>query len=322
MVRRCSSGCARRAKARARLTPGGGLWLAPFYFRGASWGCGYWWRFWGGMAHFQRLMWFVVGLCLGGLPMLAFADSYSPGWRFSYTGVAPWTESASEVCIAKYAGSSKQIGTGDYLFTEPTSALQQVATGDCAWSYRTTGGLYWQQGSLKASRECWFGGTYQSGMCVDAPPCDQGSVRDEETGQCVPMECPQGQMKNPFTGDCQEPCPTAGTRSGRLHSQSGNPICQFGCLMTRGASPGGSSCVLSLDMGTSGGSTLICDYGYTGVCAVGWGKWRARTSRTYRNRLGRMNRHRLFRRLNRSLRSRRAVRRVFSRRRLTALPFA
>lgn len=99
--------------------------------------------------------------------------------------------------------------------------------------------------------------------------CPSGETWNAATQQCEPPQCPDGQVRNPWFGNCQDECPQAGGVPSRSHVQAGNPVCLHGCKRTRAAHPGGSSCVRSLDMFEGGGSELICDYAYTGeIC--GW----------------------------------------------------
>lgn len=99
--------------------------------------------------------------------------------------------------------------------------------------------------------------------------CPAGETWDGATQQCQPPECPQGQVRNPWFGSCQEECPDAGGVPSRSHVTSGNAVCLHGCKRTRAAHPGGSTCVRSLELFAGGGSELICDYAYTGEMC-GW----------------------------------------------------
>lgn len=214
----------------------------------------------GGMAHFLRLIWFAVGVLLAALPMLSSAADYKLTGVVSYStgGMA-----APEVLREGYFDELQAMIDAVCASAAATNQIQgqwQVYTKDsCSATSVAVRVMYRKDSSIRY--------VYTSYETVEE--CISPNQWNPATQQCEPPDCPEGQVRNPWFGNCQDECPQAGGLPSRSHVTAGNAVCLHGCKRTRAAHPGGSSCVRSLDMFEGGGSELICDYAYTGEMC-GW----------------------------------------------------
>lgn len=119
----------------------------------------------------MRLVWFLLGVLISAVPMLAFADEYPApfGWRYSGGSVKFWT--ADEACASNGMVLNKMV--------TDTSA-------SCRYDPPTT-----STGSASRGWWCPHGGSYRSSdkMCINVEPCPDGQTRNPETGQCEGDQC-------------------------------------------------------------------------------------------------------------------------------------
>lgn len=220
----------------------------------------------GGMAHLQRLKWCLLGVFLVAVPVMALADEYPAQWGAAQQ-VGKWgAGSGTGAGAYETALLACRAFNADWTVS---STYQYVVTDrrlQCLNKWNNPESSYAVQIAL-----CPWGGTAQgvAGSGVFTCTCPSGTTWNATTQQCQVPQCPEGQARNPWFGNCQDECPQAGGGASRSHVTSGNAVCLHGCKRTRAAHPGGSSCVRSLDMFAGGGSELICDYAYTGEMC-GW----------------------------------------------------
>lgn len=197
-------------------------------------------------------MWFLVGVLIGGLPMLALADTYQPSqWYYvsspGFSGATP--ENSCERFASAFGHSMWRVTAGG-------------SHGLCESGFTTYNNQNWIQ---YPATVCPYGGTLSGGVCVNAPACETG-IRDPQTGQC--FECPEGRIWNGTT--CESPCEAkAGNSYGTANSwavldadrvPSGAPtFCADACQVTGGK--------VECESVSAGGTTS--DYVSLGVsCAV------------------------------------------------------
>ena len=193
---------------------------------------------------------------LAGLPMLALADEYPASWKFAAEDYQYIYDDAADACASVYYGAGAEP-TGNYQFLYDLATTTRTAVnGDCEWQYIGQQTTYWRQNIIYAGRQCGHGGTYQSGMCVDAPPCEEGYLRDE-SGACVPPPCEPPNFINQF-GQCQEPCPEAGSASGSMHVHEGGNVCSQSCERKP------TKCSLKINIEGPQDGGYVCDYVFTG----------------------------------------------------------
>lgn len=166
------------------------------------------------MAHLQRLIWFVVGVMLAALPMLAMADEYPVKRNWGRQGGANGYPhaSASGYCnewIAAYP-SSALTGVGAPYVNGGNGRVEAACSGT-AWGGTPVSSV------ASANDTCPGGGTLGplavSRFCVNAPPCETGQRNAD--GSC--FTCPEGRTWNGTT--CESPCEAkAGNSYGTANS--------------------------------------------------------------------------------------------------------
>lgn len=204
----------------------------------------------GGMAHIRRLIYFFVGFAFAAVAMVASAQESIP---------AEWRTNGDNVTVKPTAQESC-----DRFALKMTSGQKPgVLSGTVVDLNIGPFGSY-----VMSGLKCHLGTTsdYGYNIAVKVFACGEGYVRNPVTGACEIPECPEGQVRNPITNNCQEPCPAAGTSTGRSYVNWGGPLCTFGCERTREAHKGGSVCALVIDVENPGGEdrAFSCDYAYTG----------------------------------------------------------
>ncbi|MCM8566185.1 hypothetical protein [Thauera linaloolentis] len=124
-------------------------------------------------------MWFLIGVFISVVPMLVFADSYSPQtvWKRS-TGYEPSFSSAISAC--------KNNASRDDVEVRNLSSTR----GDC-WRIANKPPLYASSDAyigvwVYTAKVCDFGGILNGAqnLCVDAPSCQDGKIRNAVTGKC------------------------------------------------------------------------------------------------------------------------------------------
>lgn len=205
------------------------------------------------MAHLSRLIWFALGVMLAAVPMLAFADDYPPvkEYQWQTTGKYYVLQEACDAAITSYTGPFS-----------PLTATKCEETSSSGWRVKFTqsnGSTGSYSGII--ALVCPGGGTLQSYngalTCVNAPPCEEGEVRDE-TGQCKPPPCEAPNFVNQF-GECQEPCPESGTTAGSGHVYQGGNTCLQSCERKA------TKCALKISIdGAQDDRRYVCDYVFTG----------------------------------------------------------
>lgn len=106
---------------------------------------------------------------------------------------------------------------------------------------------------------CETGERLPDGTCFTCPP---NRVWNGTT--CVAPECPPGEVWDDAQRACRMDCELAASQPpSRSHVSQGGALCLMGCKRTRGAVPGGSNCVMQIDV-SDGAGGLVCDYAWTG----------------------------------------------------------
>jgi len=131
------------------------------------------------MRQIRNLVAFAFGVVLITFPMLVFADEYSArfGW-YNTKQAATNVETPNEACLVALYMSSDYPGTY-------TDARRVGTTSSCEWQHSGgwvgagTGG-----GTISTRYYCPYGGSLSDTICVQAPACPEGQVRDT-SGQCV-----------------------------------------------------------------------------------------------------------------------------------------
>lgn len=233
------------------------------------------------MAHFQRLIWFFVGVVLAAVPMLAFANSWvsvtqvrplamgdaytgTPGAALSAANqhlVGQWVSSTQGGALSRItpvqsvdvAGLARDCGAVE-VASVPNSYRQKCGTGGDA------GYIYVQLvTAVGTPPACETGGRNADGTCVT---CPEGFTWNGSS--CEAPECPEGDVWDAVQGACRMDCELAASvPPSRSHVSQGGALCLMGCKRTRGAVPGGSNCVMQIDVADGSGG-LVCDYAWTG----------------------------------------------------------
>lgn len=172
----------------------------------------------GGMAHFQRLIWFLCGVLLAAVPMLAMAaEEYRTNQTDATIGAT-----ALESC-QRWASFSGYHG--------PFLAGQ--------WTPGPQGSTTWVgTGLVCGSTE--YPGVYFPIAVRGLEGCETGE-RVAATGEC--FQCPEGRTWNPNLQTCESKCQALGGNSAGTSSDwvtvdldripTGNPtFCTDGCLAT------------------------------------------------------------------------------------------
>lgn len=232
----------------------------------------------GGMAHFQRLMWFAVGVLLAALPMLAFADVFVYGVRAMNAQSVPaldWESKTQAFAGGYYAGSDGKA-VADLVGLVSPGNLQLPAgcnrTGNDTMPVlqgtgtRIVGSVFYDEYRYRVVLASNCGGDAEIGVAVKvgvvAPECESG--QRDEYGQCAPPECPPGEVWDSAQAACRMDCDLAASQPpSRSHVSQGGALCLMGCKRTRGAVRGGSNCVMQIDV-SDGAGGLVCDYAWTG----------------------------------------------------------
>lgn len=186
------------------------------------------------------------------VPMLAFADDYPPIKEYRW-GLEKYydVQTACSSSIAAY--------TGTYAPLTMTSCTVNAAGNGWSVKFTQSNGSTGSYSGIIAD-VCLGGGTLQSvgGVltCVNAPPCEEGEVRDE-SGVCKPPPCEPPNFINQF-GQCQEPCPEAGSSSGSMHVHEGGNVCSQSCERKP------TKCALKVNIEGPQDGGYVCDYVFTG----------------------------------------------------------
>lgn len=208
------------------------------------------------MAHFQRLIWFVVGLVLGGLPMFAFADVFVYGVRAMNSQSIPgvqWSGMRQGYAGGYFPGSDTKVVADAIGMVSPgnlTLPAGCTRTGNdqppvlSGAGTRIVDGVGYSEYRYRIVLASNCGGDAEIGVAVKAgmtpPQCETGE-RDQY-GQC--FTCPEGRVWNGST--CESPC----------QAKAGN-------------SYGTSNSWAMLDVDTvPSGAPTFCD----GLCSVTGGK--------------------------------------------------
>lgn len=234
-------------------TPGAGFG-SPFSFFGVHRGSlGTGGDLGGGMAHLSRLIWFALGVMLAAVPMLAFADDYPPIKEYRWGNEKYYdVQTACASAIAAYSGNFGPL-------TMTSCSVNPNGQGWQAKFTQTNGSAGSYSGVIVDV--CLGGGALQlvGGVftCRNAPPCEEGEVRDE-TGVCIPPPCEPPNFIDQF-GECREPCPEAGSSAGSGHVYQGGNVCLQSCERKA------TKCSLKMNIeGPQDDRAYVCDYVFTG----------------------------------------------------------
>lgn len=176
-------------------------------------------------------LYFVVGLVLGGVSAMVFAEDYPVMIRYTAgAGLFDTPESACQAWSATY------VSAGTYTGIQVNTTLWdgRPNTGFCMAS------LWGAATSFGVDKSCPYGGliTQTAGVwrCTGAPSCPVGQTRDVDTGQCV----------NP----CQNTAPLGGDDT-MMQTDPGSGVSGAVCINGCTHSYSASACVGS-------GSSLVC----------------------------------------------------------------
>ena len=228
----------------------------------------------GSMAHFQRLIWFAVGVLLAVVPMLAAAQSVTS--VEDYGGGAFWAAANQHLVGLPDPGATmtlpivmpQQAPSGaPFLGNGPNCFRSSDAGGfrwECSAAWGKGGSTVMGSIAIRTSRSvpplpCETGERLPDGTCFTCPP---NRVWNGTT--CVAPECPPGEVWDDAQRACRMDCELAASQPpSRSHVSQGGALCLMGCKRTRGAVPGGSNCVMQIDV-SDGAGGLVCDYAWTG----------------------------------------------------------
>lgn len=221
----------------------------------------------GGMAHFQRLMWFCVGVLLSAVPLLAFADGVvvtSATWVNS--GMCTATGSWPTVAQAAVGTWGATQAEAESNAADRLPATVEFSCYGTVMTATREGLRYWDAGregsvlitlGYGVAPQCET--YYTPEGCYQCPP---DHVWNGST--CVAPECPPGDVWDGALSACRMDCEAAASEPpSRSHVSQGGAVCLMGCKRTRGAVSGGSNCVMQIDV-TDGSGGLVCDYAWTG----------------------------------------------------------
>jgi len=164
----------------------------------------------------RLLLWFCVGLFLGGYSVLSHAARSYPATPingYCYGTSYPVTTSAIG-CASNY-GYANCSATGG-------------ANGEnkcCKAGSATNCGLF----STTSVKTCPYGGTLSGSTCINAPDCPADTIADPTTGQCKPKnKCTGDQKLDVATNTCK--CDAGKTYNGYTPATgSGALVCFNGC---------------------------------------------------------------------------------------------
>ena len=244
------------------------------------------------MANLQRLIRNAVALLLGCLLGGALVYSGSAhALLFTVDSVnasgSPYGVEVAEGCRAGNAhlvGTQWEVANSTALATALRSAVRpgvtvSTATVDYAGTTTTTGSsviVCTYVGTRKSNGSTFqitvnanYTYSYTSGTCeTEVQPngqcvtCPDGWTWNGSS--CEPPECPLGEVWDGVQGACRMDCKLAASQPpSRSHVSQGGAVCLLGCKRTRGAVPGGSNCVMQIDVADGSGG-LVCDYAWTG----------------------------------------------------------
>lgn len=205
------------------------------------------------MAHLSRLIWFALGVMLAAVPMFAFADDYPPIKEYRWGNEKYYdVQTACASSIAAYSGNFGPL-------TMTSCSVNPNGQGWQAKFTQTNGSTGAYSGVIVDV--CLGGGALQlvGGVftCRNAPPCEEGEVRDE-TGVCIPPPCEPPNFIDQF-GECREPCPESGTTAGSGHVYQGGNVCLQSCERKA------TKCALKISVdGSQDDRGYVCDYVFTG----------------------------------------------------------
>lgn len=142
------------------------------------------------MRTLRLLLWFCVGLLLGGYSVLSHAARSYPATLingYCYGSGYPVTTSAIG-CASNYG----------YANCSPTGG----ANGEnkcCKAGSSTNCGMF----TTVSVKTCPYGGTLSGSTCINAPDCGAGTIADPITGQCKSAQkCEGDQTLDPATNTC------------------------------------------------------------------------------------------------------------------------
>lgn len=120
---------------------------------------------------FRRLLWLVVGLLLGGLSVLAKAQTSSypatPYWSYDWSGGTSAIPGAG--CAASIAARNSQVSAADQATYSHFSDFG-TSGGKCFATLNSTGSTI-HAGNAHYHLQCLSGGTLTGTQCVVASPC-------------------------------------------------------------------------------------------------------------------------------------------------------
>lgn len=215
----------------------------------------------------RLVLWFVVGLLLGAAPVLAFADDY-PAYAESW-GVAGSTGSTPDAaCEARRALRSLELSTAH--------TKEVTANGYCKLWWGDSSQYLRESVFIDGTFSCPSGGSLYPGyypswpsrMCVNAPSCPAGQVRDS-SGQCG---CPSGQEL--WNGQCKPVCLASQQRDeqGQCYCQQATFQPSFSATLPAGYVIGGTICNNGCEVKSSGGVVsggFMIGGSWTGVMCSG-----------------------------------------------------
>lgn len=151
----------------------------------------------------RRMVWFCVGLVLGALPVLAFANYEWGDYRYvaTYNGapIQPYRYATTAPGTCELVRAWIQtINTGRTYTVTAATGGGGAANVSCSMTYTTaTGGsgTDTKGGGSRNSQQCLAAEEYvcTGGNCECQLKCDAGLERDPLTGQCAAPPCEAGQ---------------------------------------------------------------------------------------------------------------------------------
>lgn len=108
------------------------------------------------------------------------------------------------------------------------------------------------------SKECGPGTLDEAGTCVPAPSCGAGTLRDDETGECVPdgaVVCGTGTVFDPLTGRCKIDPGACQDGNVLVHDACVDPTAGLTIDVEEGPEPNGLG-VVEISAGQAGNVTL------------------------------------------------------------------
>ncbi|MCV2216220.1 hypothetical protein [Thauera sp. Sel9] len=139
----------------------------------------------------KRLFWFLVGVMISAVPMLAFADEYPASWGYGNGYVVGAAVRLNTGFILPTVDAACTTGATPQVGTQPFESLphrnwkcMNPATGSVSSVYLVQQQLVCPYGgSLDSSNG------YSNKLCRNAPSCPNGQTRKPDTGQCQADPC-------------------------------------------------------------------------------------------------------------------------------------